>query len=178
VYGADVQTLLAAASAPLDSSLLRSLVEDITVGQADWAAAEADLEGALLTPLVALSSTAHHYCDLLRQLSAQQPSPSARKRLAAEETELRQRILQLVLARIEQFRQAAAQMFADLPAEEHGGAQAAQARRLLTSVLAQLLKRAAEAGNDVFGTARSTADKLAAAQQVLAMLEVRLVIPL
>jgi hypothetical protein len=178
VYGADMVALLAAAGGALDSSLLRPLVEDIAALQVDWAAAEAYLEGSLLAPLVALSGTAHHYCDLLRQLSVQQPSPSTRDRLAAEETELRRRILRLVLARVDQFRAAAAHMFAEMPPEEHGGELAAQARRLLTSVLAQLLKRAAEAGNDVFGTARSTADKLAAAQQVLGVLEVRLLITL
>jgi sirohydrochlorin ferrochelatase len=167
VYGEEVERLLTVAAASIE---LASQVPALPTSAQQWEATELRLEGAVVAPLEQLSRAAHHLCDLLHHLAEQRGKVPA---LRSQEEGLRRRILDLVTARIVDFKQAAAERIAALSSAP-GSDRAAlgKLRGLLMGTLAQLLKRAAEAGNDVFGSAIAPEDKLGAAEVVHNILEV------
>ena len=144
----------------LPAPLLR-VPADLQEAEGHWAAEEARLQTASVQPFEQLSRAAHHYCDLVRAQDSQQST-------AAEEVRLRRRIFAVLLSHIEHFRRAAAGLIADLGAMP----ESRPTQGILLGTLAQLLKKAAEAGNDVFGAETAHPEKLRVAEQVFGLLEV------
>lgn len=143
----------------------------------------AQLEALLVAPLTELSTAAHHFCDILQHLHmshqqqqqsrqrfvAQGPHSAEKKedRYQREQLALRRTLLELVQARVAHVKDELTRL--------SGSAEHAR-RSAMLAVLVQLIKRAAEAGNDVFGAAAAVPDKLRAAGTVFELLEVILLV--
>lgn len=155
------------------------------------------LEAMLVAPLTELSTAAHHLCDILHHLHQQEQSrhqqQQQRRRLTPQEAQsaekkrvryqkeqlaLRTEVLELVLARVAQVKAEISLLGASAqhtePEREPEPVWGSTERRksALLVVLVQLMKRAAEAGNDVFGAAVLVSDKMRAAGTIFDLLEV------
>ena len=188
-----MQTLLAtqqqlAEQDGTSESLLLSLLQ---VVENEHGNKDKDLEDGMLTlvvqPLEELSRAAHHLCDALHHLHAVTSDPSFRE----EEVQLRQRIFQLVMDRSDAAKTAILSLTqqanrtknainkheedpaADGPSSDFflSLAQTMRQRQAMLSVQVQLLKRAAEAGNDLFGAEGDPAEKITVAVEVLDILD-------
>ena len=156
---------------------------------------ESSFEEAYLGPVDALMRAAHHYCDLLHHLQRSSPTSSGEHLLEAQR--LRHSILQLIVGRVDGIRRdllsidrettvaiSQLQQATGVPASSMASSSAevltlqsdltimSMRKAALVSVMLQLLKKAAEAGNDLFGASDAVQDKLNAAQLVFDILEV------
>jgi hypothetical protein len=200
VYKEQVQTLQLAANSSADSND-RSL-NNIGPSQHSNISStssrtynESSLEEAFLGPVDALMRAAHHYCDLLHHLQRSSLTIGGEHQLEAQR--LRHSILQLIVGRVDDIRRdlssidretavAVSQLHqtAEVPASPAASSSAevltlqsdltivSMRKAALVSVMLQLLKKAAEAGNDLFGASDALQDKLNAAQLVFDILEV------
>lgn len=137
--------------------------------------------------------TAHHYYDLLYHMQRSSPTIGGEHQLEAKR--LRHSILQLIVGRVDDIRRdlssidretAVSQLHqtAEIPASPAASSSAevltlqsdltivSMRKAALVSVMLQLLKKAVEAGNDLFGASDALQDKLNAAQLVFDILEV------
>jgi len=193
IYGDAVQTLLATQQqlAEQDGTSESLLLSQLQVAEKEHGNKDKDLEDGMLTlivqPLEELSRAAHHLCDALHHLHAVTSDPSFRE----EEVQLRQRIFQLVMDRTDAAKTAILTLTqqanrtrnainkheedpaAEVPSSDFflSLAQTMRQRQAMLSVQVQLLKRAAEAGNDLFGAEGDPAEKIKAAVVVLDILD-------
>lgn len=187
IYGDTVQSLLTAQQKVVkrEEAGELPLLSSLDTGDNDNVEQEERMLALVVQPLEELSRAAHHLCDALHHLHG----VTSDGQYQEEEVQLRQDIFQLVLGRTE-----AVKSVISLLAEQAnrtkealnrreddpstggndfvlGLAQLLKKRQALLTVQAQLLKRAAEAGNDLFGAAADSDEKLQVAVMVLGILE-------
>ena len=201
VYKEQVQTLQLAANSSADSNdrslnnIGPSQQHSNISSTSSRTYNESSLEEAFLGPVDALMRAAHHYCDLLHHMQRSSPTIGGDHQLEAQR--LRHSILQLIVGRVDDIRRnlstidretavAVSQLHqtAEIPASSAASSSAevltlqsdltivSMRKAALVSVMLQLLKKAAEAGNDLFGASDAVQDKLNAAQLVFDILEV------
>lgn len=126
-----------------------------------------------------LSKVAHHYCDSFSDLSANGMVDKSRNRLVSEEVVIvRNSLLKLVDEKVVSLRAQLAQVDSNLQQKDSHSKDsllsAKETRRLLSTQLVMMLKRAAECGNDLFGVTENFEDKLRIGQYVLDITQVML----
>jgi len=201
IYKEEVQTLLLTANRSADSND-RSLNNDGHSQQqvsnmsstSSRTYNDSSLEETYLDPVDSLMRAAHHYCDLLLHLQRSSTTRSSAHQLEGQR--LRHSILQLIVGRVDAIRrvlssidheaalaisqlqrttQVASSSSAEVLTIQSDLTIVSMRKAALVLVMLQLLKKAAEAGNDLYGASDTVQDKLNAAQLVFDILEVEYV---
>lgn len=149
-------------------------------------------EDSLVSPLKELSKAAHHYCDILNHMYFIYHTKSDKDLIQQERQKLRYTILQLVLDKVTEVRHHLIALDEDILQHDtqiglysiHSAERLVMQsesnifkmrRNVFVTILLQLLKLAAEAGNDLFGAISvesNLPDKLNTAQLVFNILDV------